>query len=572
MTNYILSMMAVNWLILMLFPCVHPAPNIILFIADDLGYGDLGCYGNTSVRTPQIDSLARDGVKMTQHLTAASTCTPSRSAFLTGRYPVRTGMAATGLMRVNTWPYSSCGLPSSEITFAEQTKKAGYLNGYIGKWHLGLHKDRIGDFEHHPLKQGFDYFYGTIGTNLDDFGYETKVITNQRPYWYGELFTIWAVTAVALWSLLRSKYIGTVMFIVLITLWTVPIICVYLLFENFTLLSSFVHRNFELVEQPIRLAGLSQRLVNEGVEFMQNATVARQPFLLVMSWIHMHVAIKTAKQFEGRSQFGRYGDALEELDWSVGAILKALEQLGHGDNTLIYFTSDNGGHLEIGTDGGYNGFLKGGKTHGAPDGGIRVPGIVKWPSVLPRGKVTDEPTSLMDIYNLVSTAVGVNLPSDREIDGEDILPLLKGDVSVSPREFMFHYCGNRLEAARYRPKGGSKTWKLVTHEPNLIPGSKLCQFVCSCNFNIHLATPKLYDMTSDPGETTPIDSNSKLYRDITPIIQNAIYNHKNSIKPVESQFTWAKLAPKLTWQPCCNGHFPFNCECIDPKYSENFTL
>lgn len=155
------------------------------------------------------------------------------------------------------------------------------------------------------------------------------------------------------------NYIGLVSFVAFMLIWTVPITCVYFLFENYTLLSSFIHRNYDLVEQPIRLAGLSQRLVNEGIEFMQNATVAKQPFMLVMSWVHMHVAIRTAKEFEGRSQFGRYGDALEELDWSVGAILKALQQFGHEENTLVYFTSDNGGHLEIGTDGGYNGLLKG---------------------------------------------------------------------------------------------------------------------------------------------------------------------------------------------------------------------
>lgn len=549
-----------------LIACVFAKPNIVLFIADDLGYGDLGCYGNSSVRTPNIDSIARDGVKMTQHLTAASTCTPSRSALLTGRYPIRTGMVATGLMRVNTWPYSSCGLPSSEVTFAEQAKLASYTNGYIGKWHLGLHKESLGDFMHHPLNQGFDYFYGTIGTNLDDFGHETKVITSLRPYWYWELFSIWAVTSVALWCLFRANYIGAITFITLIFIWSVPVTFVYLLFDNFTLMSSFLHRNYDLVEQPIRLAGLSQRLVQEGKEFIQNATNQRQPFLLVMSWVHMHVFIRTAEQFEGKSKFGRYGDALEELDWSVGEILKSLKDLELEDNTLVYFTSDNGGHLEIGTDGGYNGRLKGGKTHGAPDGGIRVPGIIKWPDVLPRGKVTDEPTSLMDIYNLVSSAVGVNLPSDRKIDGRDIIPLLKGDQDVSPHEFMFHYCGNRLEAARYRPRDGLKTWKLVTHEPNLVPGTNLCKFVCSCNYDVALATPKLYDMTSDPGETTPIDNDSKTYKEISQIILKAIENHKISIGNVETQFSWRKLAPKLTWQPCCNGTFPFNCQCTDPKY------
>ncbi|XP_053394808.1 steryl-sulfatase-like isoform X2 [Mercenaria mercenaria] len=554
-------------LLIVWFPCVVAKTNIILFIADDLGYGDIGCYGNHSVRTPNIDSIASDGIKMTQHLAAASLCTPSRSALLTGRYPVRTGMASPVMMRVIAWASSSCGLPSSEITFAEQTKKAGYMNGLFGKWHLGIHKQRLGDFEHHPLKQGFDYFYGPIYSNLGDFGGESRIITGLMPGWYGKLFSIWAVTAVALLCLFREDYFGAIPFIVFILIWSVPLALVYLLFENFTLLNSFVYRNYDLVEQPVRFAGLSQRLVNEGLDFIQNATNSGKPFLLVMSWVHTHTFLTTSKQFEGRSKFGRYGEALEELDWSVGQILKSVKEFGIDDNTLVYFTSDHGGHLEEGTEGGFNGILKGGKSHGASDGAIRVPGLIKWPRVLEKGKVTDEPTSLMDIYNLVSSVAGVSLPADRHIDGRDILPLLKGGVLVSPHDFLFHYCGNILHAARYRPRDGIKTWKLVTREPDYIPGTTVCQFTCNCNTDV-LATPKLYDITVDPGETTPIDSHSKNYKEITPIILKAMGIHKNSIEPAETEFTLRKLAPNLTWQPCCNGTFPFNCYCTDPKYPE----
>ncbi|XP_045158853.2 arylsulfatase H-like [Mercenaria mercenaria] len=412
---------------------------------------------------------------MTQHLAAASLCTHSRSALLTGRYPIRTGMAAPIMMRVIAWASSSYGLPSPEITFAEQTKKAGYINGLFGKWHLGIHKQKLGDFEHHPLNQGFDYFYGPIHSNMGDCGGESRIITGQIPGWYVKLFSIWAV--------------------------------------------------------------------------------------------HTHTFLTTSKQFEGRSKFGRYGEALEELDWSVGQILKSVKEFGIDDNTLVHFTSDHGGHLEEGTDGGFNGILKGGKSHGASDGGIRVPGLIKWPRVIEKGKVTDEPTSLMDIYNLVSSVAGISLPADRHIDGRDILPLLKRDVLVSPQDFLYHYCGNILHAARYRPRDGIKTWKLVTREPDYIPGTTVCQFGCSCNTDV-LATPKLYDITVDQGETTPIDSHSENYKEITPIILKAIGIHKNSIEPAETGFTLRKLAPNLSWQPCCNGTFAFNCYCTDPKYPE----
>lgn len=548
-------------------PSVLTLPNILIMIADDLGYGDLGCYGNNSVRTPNIDKLAAEGVKMTHHLTAESLCTPSRAAFLTGRYPMRSGMSSLGTMRINVWAYSSCGLPANETTFAEQAKKAGYKTGFIGKWHLGLHKDRLGDFAHHPLNQGFDHFYGSIGTNMEDFGDKgTKIIHSMRPYWYGELFTVWAVTAMALWCLYKSSYLNFGVLMLLILIWSVPIFYMYFIMDNFKLLSSFLHRNYNLVEQPIRLPGLSQRLVAEGKEFLQNASQSGSPFLLVMSWLHMHVFLQTSKEFEGQSKFGRYGDALEEMDWSVGEMLKYISKLGMDENTIVYFTSDNGGHLEIGTNGGYNGHLKGGKGHGAPDGGIRVPGIIKWPGIIPPNSVTDEMTSQMDIFKLVSSALAVPLPNDVTLDGNDVLPLLRGLTNISPHSFLFHYCGNRLHAVRYRERTGSKTWKLVLYEPALWPGTNLCKLVCSCNNAIALNPPKLYDITSDPGETTPIQSDLQIYKDVSEIVNIAILNHRKSLTPVESQFTWGKLAPKLSWQPCCNGVFPFNCLCVDKKY------
>lgn len=228
-----------------------------------------------------------------------------------------------------------------------------------GKWHLGQHRDTFGDNIRHPLAQGFDYFYGTIGTNLDDFGNEGKIILSQRPYWYGELLSTWLVTAVSLWCLLKTRHVPLPVFCGLIVMWTAAVLYLYFIMDNLTLLGSFLHRNYDLVEQPIRLAGLSQRLVHEGIEFMRNATESGKPFLVVMSWIHMHVAIKTAKEFEGKSGLGAYGDALMELDWSVGEMLNALKTNGVDKNTLVYFTSDNGGHVEIGNVGGYNGVLKG---------------------------------------------------------------------------------------------------------------------------------------------------------------------------------------------------------------------
>ena len=170
---------------------------------------------------------------------------------------------------------------------------------------------------------------------------------------------MFTVTAISMTCLYSYGYISRTVLLVGLILWAVPVLCAWQLMDSMTLLNSVLYRNNEVVEQPIRLAGLSQRFVKEGIEFMGNATSRKEPFLLVMSWCHMHTFLTTAKEFAGKSQFGRYGDALEELDWSVGELLKYIDSTGGRNNTLVYFTSDNGGHLELGTDGGWNGILRG---------------------------------------------------------------------------------------------------------------------------------------------------------------------------------------------------------------------
>ena len=170
---------------------------------------------------------------------------------------------------------------------------------------------------------------------------------------------MFSVTAISLICLYAQGYIKLPVLSLVLLLWLIPHLLTWQLMDNFTLLSSVLHRNDEVVEQPIRLAGLHQRFVREGIEFMNNATSDKTPFLLVMSWSHMHTFLKTHKAFAGKTKFGRYGDALEELDWSVGEILKYVDNSGLRDSTLVYFTSDNGAHMELGVEGGSNGILKG---------------------------------------------------------------------------------------------------------------------------------------------------------------------------------------------------------------------
>ena len=231
---------------------------------------------------------------------------------------------------------------------------------FPGKWHLGVNKDQYGDHVYHPLNQGFDFFYGLLGTNLDDYADDgTRVFLLANPIWYWQNLVNWGVTAMSLFCLYKYGHINLPVLIIVLCLWTAPFLLIIWVGNNFVLLTSFVSRNYDIVEQPLVNSELSRKLVSESIEFMENATKSGQPFLLVNSWIHTHVYLDVAKEFKGRSSHGIYGDAVEELDWSVGEILNYVDRTGARDNTLVFFVSDHGGHLELGKLGGYNGIFKG---------------------------------------------------------------------------------------------------------------------------------------------------------------------------------------------------------------------
>ncbi|XP_070180146.1 steryl-sulfatase-like isoform X2 [Littorina saxatilis] len=552
-------------------------PNVLLFMADDLGYGDLGCYGNTTLRTPNIDRLASEGAKLTHSLTAASICTPSRAAFLTGRYPIRSGMASPHFVRVSFLTACNTGLPVSELTFAELAKQAGYTTALLGKWHLGWSTDRSDPDHKHPLNQGFDYFYGIPLTKMKDFdSREVKAWRRARPT-IGWILTMTCVmTLVFTWSLIRLARLGrTGSAMAVVVMVTVILTCglVYWVMENLELLNSFFYRNYELVEQPIILPQVTRKLVREGVEFLEQRHADSQPFLLFVSWLHVHTALDTAPQFRGQSLHGPYGDAVEELDWGVGQLLDTLDRLGLTDTTLVIFTSDNGAHVEesdfLGRrSGGYNGGLRGGKAHGAPDGGIRVPTILKWPGKVTPGHVTDEPISLMDVMPTIAHALHVQLPANHVVDGKDLLPLLSGEEKRSPHEFLFHYCQDEVHAVRYRPRDGSKVWKMALYEPAYLLQTDHCDFLCRCHDATPLDPPLLFDLTSDPGEQHPLSAaDLPEYRALVNLMTKALRKHKDSIVPVPNMFSVYNMLWRPWNQPNCN--FP-EFQCSDSKFGQVF--
>lgn len=540
-------------------------PNVVLLMADDLGIGDLGCYGNRTLRTPNIDRLAQDGVRLTQHLAASPLCTPSRAAFMTGRYPIRSGMASRSRVGVFLFTASSGGLPPSEITLAKMLKSQGYATALVGKWHLGLHCTHTEDFCHHPLSHGFDHFYGMPLTNLRDCkeGSGSVFGTGIRLLIFVPLQVL-AITLVTLAALQRLRLIRVpaVVFGVLLAAAAGLLGLLVAFLHTYRPLNCFLMRGKRVTQQPLVYDRLTQRFTDEATGFMKK-NAGRTPFLLVMSYLQVHTALFASPDFAGKSQHGIYGDAVEEMDGSVGQILDALDTLGLADNTLVYFTSDQGAHVEEVSPkgeihGGSNGIYKGGKGNNW-EGGIRVPGIVRWPRALPAGVDVDEPTSNMDLFPTLATLAGATLPDDRIIDGRDLMPLLRGETSHSDHEFLFHYCNFYLNGVRWHPRNSTSIWKVLFFTPKFSPeGANGCfpTHVCFCHghFVTHHRPPLLFDLSKDPREKNPLTPETEpRYMRILGAMHMAAERHVETLRPpAPDQLSFMNLIWKPWMQTCCS--------------------
>ena len=357
-------------LLLVLISCTNkskltPKPNIVFIFADDLGYGDLGCYGAQDIATPNIDRLANDGIRFTDFYSGSSVCSPSRAALLTGRLPQRMGM--NGVF----WPTSYTGLSPSEITIPEILKKSKYVTGMVGKWHLG-HREKF-----LPLQQGFDYFFGVPYSN-DMAGF----------------------------SYMRGNEI-----------------------EEF-----HVDQNY-----------LTQRYTKEALNFIERNK--QNPFFLYVAHNMPHVPIYASPEFEGKSDRGLYGDVVQELDWSVGAIINKLEEDNLLENTLIIFSSDNGPWLAMKNHGGSAGILRGGKMY-TFEGGMRVPTVAMWKGMINGNSVSHELASQMDWFPTFANLAGVKLPDELTIDGKDISEVLFNTGKREQNDYLF-INGANLEGYRH---------------------------------------------------------------------------------------------------------------------------
>jgi arylsulfatase A len=379
-------------------------PNVVVILADDLGYGDLGCYGHPTIRTPNLDRMAAEGARFTQFYVAAEVCTPSRASILTGRYPIRSGMAHNQFRVLRS--ISTGGLPASEITIAQALKTQGYTTGMIGKWHLGVWTNNPA---HHPLKHGFDFHFGLPHSNdmNPSPGNPAKAgsLVNQEAAW-----------------------------------WNAPLF-----------------RGYELIDPQADQTQLTRRYTEEA----QNFIIANKakPFFLYLAHTFPHTPLFASGRFKGKSSRGIYGDVVEELDWSVGEVFKTLREQGLAENTLVVFTSDNGPWLLMGTEtGGSAGLLRDGKGS-TWEGGMRVPGIFWMPGKI-KPTVERNVASTLDLYPTLIRLAGGTMPSDRPMDGVDLSGLLFKGEPIE-REVFCYYRGEKLYAARLG------AWKihLITQAP-----------------------------------------------------------------------------------------------------------
>ncbi|MBJ6367013.1 arylsulfatase [Snuella sedimenti] len=436
-------------------------PNIIYILADDLGYGDLGVYGQTKFKTPNIDKLASEGMLFTQHYSGSTVCAPSRSALLTGMHTGHT--VVRGNKEVQ--PEGQFPIPDNTYTLAEAMKKAGYVTGAFGKWGLGFPGSE-GD----PVNQGFDIFYGYNCQRLGHHYYPDHLWSNRD-------------------SIVIPENIGL---------------------DKGVYAPNLIHqKTIEFIEK-----NKSKPFFAYVASIIPHAELVA-PDSLMQKYRNKYLP---EKEFDG-VEFGEaYGDGhylsqkeshaafvamIDLLDQQVGEIMDKVEELGISDNTIVIFTSDNGPHREGGADPDYfnsYGPLKGTKRD-LYEGGIRVPMMVKWPNKIEAGSKSDHISAFWDVFPTFSDIAGVNTPDN--LDGISFLPTLKGDTkNQKQHEYLyweFHEKGGR-QAVR---KGN---WKAVKYNVLKNPD----------------ATVELYDLSNDIGETNNVaDAHPEIVEHMEAILQEA---------------------------------------------------
>jgi arylsulfatase A-like enzyme len=364
-------------------------PNIIIIFTDDQGYADLGCYGAVGFNTPNLDQMAKEGMRFTSFYVASPVCSPSRAALLTGSYPVRVGVPAV------LSPVSPTGLDPGEITIAEILKEQGYATACVGKWHVGDHPSMM------PTSQGFDEYFGIPYSN-DMWPWHHDYKKESPP---------------------SDRY---------------PDLPLY--------------QGKEVIERNPDQNQLTRRYTEYARNFIEKNK--DKPFFLYLPHTMPHVPLGVSEKFAGKTDYGRYGDVIEEIDWSVGEILRALKKNDLDRKTLVIYSSDNGPWITYGNHAGKATPLREGKGT-TFEGGMRVPCIMRWPDKIPQGSVNKEIATTLDFLPTIALLTGSRVPADRVLDGKNIWPLMSGEPGAqTPHQVFFYHFPAELQAVRHGP------WKL----------------------------------------------------------------------------------------------------------------
>jgi arylsulfatase A-like enzyme len=395
-----------------------PKSNVVIIFIDDMGYGDIGPFGATQQKTPNLDRMAAEGMKLTSFY-AAPVCSVSRAQLLTGCYGPRVSVPGV------YGPGSKHGLNPAEHTIAERLKEQGYATMCIGKWHVGDQPEFL------PTRQGFDHYFGIPYSN------DMQLTSTE--------------TGKSVVPLLRDDKV-----IELLTL-----------------------------DDQSRIV---ERYTDEALRFIRENRA--KPFLLYMPHTAVHTPIAPGVAFRGKSANGRFGDWVEEVDWSVGRVLDTLRELKLHDNTLVIFTSDNGPWLIKGADGGSSGPLRGGKGS-TWEGGVRVPTLAWWPGKIAPGSVCDQIAGTIDLLPTAVSVAGGTVPAEPVIDGRDISPLLLGKATESPRKVHYYFSQLALQAVREGPWKLAITPQIETMGKNTAPDASG-------------KAPRLYHLDREIGERTNV--------------------------------------------------------------------
>lgn len=421
-------------------------PNVVIMLADNMGFGDLGSYGSggemRGMPTPRLDRLASEGLRLTQFLVEPG-CTPSRAGLLLGRYSPRAGLGSI----INAGSPST--LQGSEVTLAELFKSKGYATAIVGKWHLGGEKQSL------PTYQGFDEYHVGILETTDGTLYAENMKRLHMPQA--------AIDAAQPW--IWESQPGT--------------------------------KDLRKV-QPYDLAyraKIEGDIAASSVDYIKKQTAAKQPFFLYVGWSHVHYPPLPSPEFQGKSRIGDYGDVVMELDHRSGQVLDALKEAGVEDNTIVIWLSDNG-PVRLGASG--ESFMGGsagpfrGEVGDALEGSLRVPGMIKWPGHI-KPRVSNEMVSIHDFFPTLANIIGAKMPKDRPIDGQDQTAFFTGLTDKSARESLITFIGDEIVAVRWR------NYRIYPKE--FVPSAGNPSKAGVASYRMELAMgPALFDIERDPRE------------------------------------------------------------------------